>query len=417
MGALSSSDLAQVLKVYYPNGVPKDEIVRKCPTLALLPKDMEWAGSSTLIPIQWGAPQGASAAIANAIANKTGSKHAGFNVTTAEDFAVWGVTGKVIAQTRNDKGAFVRYLTTEMDAAMQSLRLSTYHSLFRNGGGAIGRISSVSNVATDTITLDNRYDCIYFSAGLTVQASATDGTSGSVLGGGAGKAVIVAVDAQAGTLKTTAAWNSLITAPITNTSYLFRDGDFGAKFVGFDGWVPPSAPTSASFYGVDRSVDTVKLGGVRLPSTSADKPLDETLIDLVREVSSAGGTPDLISLHDTQWTSLEKRLMGKVIYGEKTVDTGNGKFGIRTIVLKGPYGDVDVIGDTNAKIDTALCLQTDTWTMGSMGELWQMLDDDGMPFLREALADAVEGRLVSRPGLACKAPGWNGRALLSTSGL
>lgn len=415
MAGLSSSDLAQVLKIIYPKGVPLIEMYKKCPTLALMPKNTEWAGISTKFPLIWGAPQGASADLATAIANKSASKHAGFDVTCVDDYAVWGITGKAIAQSRNDQGAFVRYLKVEMDGAMETLKRSAHHSLFRNGGGALGQISATSTVASQTITLANKYDVVFFEVGQVLVSSATDGTTGSARTGGTGQTVS-AIDRTTGTITGTQDWNVAITGCLAG-DYLFRDGDFGLKMLGLDAWLPQNAPGATSFYGVNRSLDTVRLGGTRLPTTSADKPIDETLLDLLDEVDTNGGSTDVIVLHNKQWTSLEKRMLSKVIYSEKVVDIGTAKLGFRSIVLKGPSGDVNVIADRNTLIDTAFALQLDTWELGSMGEQFLMLDDDGLPFLRTSQSDEIEGRLVSRPGLACKAPGFNGRALLSTNGL
>lgn len=420
LGALNSSDLAQVLKTIYPKGVPLDEVPRKCPTLALLTKDTEWAGNGTLFPLIWGAPQGQSSDIVRAITNKSGSKNSGFLVTTTDDYAVWGLTGRVISQTRNDMGSFTRYLKAELDGSMNALKLSCMNALFRNGGGAIGQITAGSTVSSATITLTNRFDSMYFSPGMVLLSSATDGTSGAVRAGVSDGTIVgqkvLSVDPTTGTIVGTRHWDDAITG-CAASDYLFVDGSFGAKYKGFDAWIPSTAPGATSFFGVDRSVEPVKLGGVRLPSTSANKPIDETLIDLIDEVTYMGGTPDVVVLHNRQWTNLEKRLASKIMYGDKTADSAVAKLGLRSITLQGPSGPVDVISDPNAKIDTALALQLDTWTMGSMGELFRLLDDDGLPYLRMALADEIEGRLVSRPGLACKAPGFNGRATLSTNGL
>ena len=57
-------------------------------------------------------------------------------------------------------------------------------------------------------------------------------------------------------------------------------------------------------------------------------------------------------------------------------------------------------------------LSMDSWKLYSMGDLVRLLDDDGMPYLRQNLADGVEIRVVSRPQLGCSAPGHNGRFVI-----
>lgn len=414
MPALLSSDIASVLKELYPTGVPLEQVYKDCPTLALMPQSTKWGGKDVLFPILWGNPQGRSANITTAQTNKTGSKFAGFAVTTVDDYAVWGISGKAIAQSRDDNMAFVRHLKTEMDGAITQLKRSMHHSLFRNGGGALGQISAGSTIGSTTITLTNKWDVCFFEVGQVLKSSATDGTSGAVR---TGTVTITKLDRTAGTLTASGNWNAGITAVAVN-DFLFVDGDFGLKMPGFDAWIPAAAPGATLFYGVDRSSDVVRLGGSRLDAAStANKPIDEVIMDLLDEQCTQGGSPDVVIMHTRQFTNLEKRLQSRVQFGTREMEVGKVKFGVRTIVVNGPKGPVDVIADMNARIDTVLGLDLSTWELGSLGPLFGMLDDDDLPFLRVATADEIEGRLVSRPGLACKAPGFNCRATVSVSGL
>ena len=323
--------------------------------------------------------------------------------------------GRVIAETRKDSGSFVRHLKAEMDGSMRQLKRSLTHALPRNGGGALGRLAAASaGGASATITLANKYDSVFFEVGQVLKGSATDGTSGSVR---VGSATISAIDRAAGTLTTAGGnWATQITG-LTESDYLFVEGDFGVKLVGLDAWIPSSAPGATAFYGVARNADPTRLGGVRLASTSSSRPIDENAIDLLDAVTSEGGEPDVIFVHNRQFSNLEKRLSTRVQYGERSVDAGGVKLGFKTIQINGPKGVVDVVGSNTIQLDTMWALQLDTWQLGSMGELFQMLDDDGLPYLRMVDTDAIEGRLVSRPGLACLAPGFNGRCTLGTTGL
>lgn len=416
MAGLTHTDIASVIKTVYAGGkVPLEVMYKGSPEMALFPKNTEWAGDGTLFPLMWGNPQGRSAVIGTAITNKSASKWAGFKVTAVNDYAVWSVDGRVIAETRKDSGSFVRHLKAEMDGSMRQLKRSLTHALPRNGGGALGRLAAASaGGASATITLANKYDSVFFEVGQVLKGSATDGTSGSVR---AGSATISAIDRAAGTLTTAGGnWATQITG-LTESDYLFVEGDFGVKLVGLDAWIPASAPGATAFYGVTRSADPTRLGGVRLASTSSSRPIDENAIDLLDAVTSEGGEPDVIFVHNRQFSNLEKRLSTRVQYGERSVDAGGVKLGFKTIQINGPKGVVDVVGSNTIQLDTMWALQLDTWQLGSMGELFQMLDDDGLPYLRMVDTDAIEGRLVSRPGLACLAPGFNGRCTLGTTGL
>lgn len=411
MPALATSDIQQVIKELYPTGVPLEVMYKKTPGLALIPKDEGWSGELTKIPLMWGNPQGRSATLSTAIANKMASKWAGFDVTCVDDYAVWGITGKAIAQTRNDEGSFVRHMKAEMDGAMNQLKRSMVHALWRNGGGALGQIAS--GQATPTITLVNKWDVVFFEVGQVLNVSATDGTSGAIR---AGTVTVTAVDRTNGTVTASGNWTAGIAAAAAN-DFIFVNGDFGLKLVGMDAWIPASAPGATAFFGVARNADPVRLGGTRLTAAALNKPIDEIAMDLLDEVNTNGGSTDVILIHNRQWTNLEKRLHTRVQYGTREVEAGSVKIGFRTIKITGPGGDVDVIADSSVQPDTMWALQLDTWTLGSLGTLFDMLDDDKLPYLRVSTSDEIEGRLVSRPGLACKAPGWNGRATLPTVNL
>lgn len=411
MAGLSHSDISAVLKTIYAGGnVPLEVMYKGSPVLALMPKSEEWGGDGTLFPLMWGDPQGRSATIGTAISNKSPSKHAGFKVVAKNDYGVWGVDGRVIDETRNDSGAFMRHLKSETDGAMRQLKRSMTHALLRNGGGALGVVSSGS--AGATITLVNRYDIVFFEVGQVLVTSANDGTTGSAR---AGSTTVTAVDREAGTVTCGSTWVG--TSNCVDGDYLFVQGDFGLKIDGLESWIPSTAPGATAFYGVNRSVDPTRLGGVRLPSTSSSKPINENAMDLLDAIASEGGETDIIVVHNRQFTNLEKRLSTNVHYGERSVDVGSVKLGFKTIQISGPNGLVDVLGTNTCQIDTMWALQLNTWELGSMGKLFKMLDDDGLPFLRTSNTDEIEGRLVSRPGLACKAPGWNGRCTLGTTGL
>src|SRR5689334_276749 len=139
MAALDSTAVLGVLKEFYPDGqIPKEEVYTKAPLFAMMEKDEEASGEFYKAPLKFGNPQGRSATFSNAQGNQRPSKWAGFDVSYKDDYATAQITGKVIDQTRNDRGAFVRHFKNEMDGALQQLKRSAVHAVYRNGGGALG---------------------------------------------------------------------------------------------------------------------------------------------------------------------------------------------------------------------------------------------------------------------------------------
>ena len=394
-----SADLVAILKELYPTGFPKDVLYAKSPFLAMVAKSTDEAYGDTIkCPILWTDPQGTSAAFGTAQTNATGSKYSAFKLDTIDYYGVTQITGRAIDKSKNDRGSFVRGLKSQMDGIMRQVGRRLTHNVFRNSGGAIGVVGSIS---TNTITLSNVRDVRYFEVGQVIVMSATDGTSGSVR---AGSLTVSAVNRSTGVVTFTTNVTAGIAAAVAG-DYCFIQGDFGLMMSGLDAWIPSSAPGATAFFGVDRSVDPTRLGGQRADLSTL--PLDEAVQESLRVVTDEGGTPDVIVLSSNNWMNLAKLMGSKVVYSERS--DYEGILGFRSLKVMGPSGDVDIIADPDAQSNVMWTLSMDSWKLYSMGDLVRLLDDDGMPYLRQSGSDGVEIRVVSRPQLGCSAPGHNGR--------
>lgn len=404
MASLSASDIAAILKEVYPNGdLPRNVGYKNAPFLAILPKDTEAAyGELIKVPLRYGHPQGASAdfSTARTVSQATtygASKYAAFDVTTINYYGSAQVNGEAVDKSSRDRGSFVRGLVREVDGANYTMKRALGNYIFRNGGAALATASFSSAVAT----LGKASDVVWFEVGMQVCASATDGTSGSLRDSG-DFVTIIAVDRAAGTLTADANWSNI--SGITNGDYLFRRGDFGAVHKGIEAWVPRSAPSATTFFGVDRSVDS-RLGGVRADYSAT--PIVEGLMDAWELLAREGSSVDFAVMHTTDWVALSKALGSKVVYG--TMESyDDPQIGFKTISLAGPTGTCEILADANAPKTRLLMGQLDTWKLYSMGELVRTLSPEGLPYLRTVTADSLELQLVSRANLACDAPGWNG---------
>ncbi len=405
MASLTATDIADVLKELYPNGA-KDLNYRPSAFMEVIKTNTEAYGELIKVPLVYGRPQGRSAAFATAQSNQTAGKYEAFDVTLVSDYATASITGEAIDKSKKDKGSLVNALKAEMDGALSQLKRSAAHAIFRNGGGALGVISTGSTVGSAVITLSTIEDIVFFEIGQVLNVASTDGTSGAIR---SGTVTVSAIDRDAGTVTATGNWTAGVAAVATGDS-IFVNGDFGVKMKGLDAWVPATAPSSTAFFGVDRSVDTSRLGGVRYDG--AAQSIEEALLDGIERVVRNGGMPDLVVVHPRQFTNLSKALGSKAVYDKR--GSADGRFGFRTLKVDCAVGSIDIMADLNCQMAAAWVLQTDTWELYSIGDVPRMLDTDGLPYLRTASADAIELRCVYRAQLACKAPGFNGRTTLAT---
>ena len=392
---LETSSFEYSLKQLYTSDKVLDLTYKDNPAYALMPKMETFGGDNLPIPLVYGNPQGRSAVFSNALANQTDSKGIKFILERVKDYSIAQFSNEVMMASKGNSYAFLEAAKLQMDGAIQSLSNTHAVDMYRSGSGVRGRIAS--GQATDTITLSNPEDVVNFEVGMTLQLSTANG-GGSVK---SGTVVLVGVDRSAGTLTASAAWTTGIATAAAN-DYIFVQGDYDAKCSGFEAWVPQTAPGATAFFGVNRTADITRLGGLRKDISA--QPIEEGLIDGARTVAREGGNPDVCFMSFNRYAQLEKALGSKVQY----VDVmANANIGFRGLLIQGPKAPIKVIPDRNCPDDRAFMLQMDTWKIYSLGKLCQMVNGDGNSILRMSSEDAYQVRFASYFNIGCRAPGWN----------
>jgi hypothetical protein len=235
---------------------------------------------------------------------------------------------------------------------------------------------------------------------MVIVASANDGSSsGHALRGGSA-VTITAIDRDLGTL-TAADW-TVITS-FANDDYLFVQGDFKLALKGFGAWVPTTAPSSTAFFGVDRSVEVSRLGGLRY---SDSNPLVEKLQRAWASGARHGAKFDTGFMNPLDWADLEISLGDKCRYD--TVKDEDGVFGFEAIIQRTPKGKIAYLADASCPKGYAYHMQLNTWKLCSRGAAPRVIDGDGVgQFLRKNDADGIQGRFGYYAQLGCMAPGYN----------
>jgi hypothetical protein len=411
--ALDMTTFDAALKDYYTDDVVQNMVYKKNPLLALLPKMKEFYGRRLPIPIIYGNPQGRSATFTRAQTRGQleNSRVESFDLTRVKDYGIATIDNETMEASKNDAGAFLKAATTEIDGIINSLTRSLAIAQYKAGFGAIGTIAT-SSFGVTTLTLNQIEDITNFEVGQELDLATTEAGSTLKAYGSSGNGLIVTgVNRSLGTLSfafnVNDATNGIPT--IAQNDFIFIRGDrqnsatpARTKIAGLDAWLPYTSPTSASFFGVDRTVDVTRLGGQRLDGTAM--PIEEALITLAVLIAREGGAPDHCFLNYSKYADLEKALGSKVQY----VDLKVGEIGFRGIRVNGPNGEINIIPDQNCPLNRAYMLQLDTWQHCSLGEPVRVIDTDGLKMLRQAGADGVEVRYGYYANLGCSAPGWNG---------
>lgn len=404
MSYLDLTAMNAALKELYDGQVVENLVYADNPLLALVKKNTDFGGKYKPIPIITGVSQGRSSNFANAQTNQSSVQIESFLLTRASDYSIATLDNQTMLASRTDKMSFLEGSKLVIDGAIRSITLSLASAMFRSGTGSIGQISSIS---TGVITLSNRADVVQFEINQTIQANSTDGgTPRAALGyivavNRSGGTVTVASSGMGGSAATPSGW--------TANDFLLVQGDNNAKIKGLNAWLPATAPTTGdSFFGVDRSIDTVRLAGVRYDGSA--QSIEEALIDASSELAVNGGKASVGIMSFASYSALEKSLGAKVQY----VDMKSGEIGFRGIIVNGANSMIKVFPDRNCPPLTCFLLQMDTWCLESLGEAPQILRyGDGLEMLRVYNADAGEVRVGYYAQLRCNAPGWNARVTLS----
>lgn len=400
--------VTEALKEHYKPQRIKEMTYKNNPLLALMPKYEGFGGENMPIPLIVTGPQRRSATFLTGQTNDSTSSVKQFLLTRARDYSFASIEHEAIKASQGNADAFVRYATMEIDGAIHSLKRSLAVAMYRDGHGSIGTITVDPSTAS-AFTLNPIADVVNFEVGMSIVFAASN--AAALRPGGA--RTISAINRTTGVITVSAALHADLLVDGSGGDLVFQAGDYvGAadrlKVYGLEAWCPTAAPAATTFFGVDRTADTTRLGGNRYDGSAL--PIEEALIEGASLVAREGGAPDHVFMDFASYSNLEKALGSKAQY-DKT-KSADADIGFDALVVNGPRGRMKVIPDHNCQPNVAWMLQLDTWSMNSLGACPQILDADGNNMLRENGADAYEVRVGYYGNVACNAPGWNCRVTL-----
>lgn len=425
----NASNQVAALKELYPSDgdFMKDLVYAKNPLLALIPKNESpsgFAGKYIPVPVVYATGQGRSHTFANAQAQQTAVGDISFFVYRISDYQLVTITNELLEATANDAGAFVEQAKLNMDTGFRNISNNLAHDLYASGTGSRGQISSAGMTTSGSTTacswvLSNPAAIVNFEVNMLLVASATDGGVPS-----ASTVLITSINRATGAIGGTSsnAHSSDLSAEWAAAGYLTISGDVPAAGAsgtgsylavsGLAAWFPSSAPASNdSFWGVNRSVDSTRLAGIRFDGSG--ETIEEALIDGAALVAREGGMPDMCFMGFASYAALVKSLGAKVQYVEVKHDEVD--VGFTGITIHAAYGQITVVPDRNCPPQTAYLLSMDTLKLRSLGKAPHVLTYglEGLEGVRVGAADALEIRIGYYANLICSAPGWNAVVSLS----
>lgn len=394
MAVANLSTVPFIYKSVYSGKKPENLASRDRVFLSLLKKEGGFTGDDFKYAIQYGNNQGISTTFADALSGADTIKGKKFTLTRAVKYGIGAINEEAAAAAGDDKGSFVRLVTSQMDSTIDELGHQLAIALYGAGSGSIGKILTV---AGGVITLVQADDARNFSEGQVIQANPTEtGTLGNMR---AGTGVVSAVDEDAGTVTYTGTITS-----VAISDFLYSKGNYDGDIKGLAAWLPLTAPSSGeSFFGVDRSVAPQRLAGWRVTTTS--NSIQDNMKKLAAKIRRAGGRPKHAFMSPMNWNALQNDLETRV---DRT-EGGEAKFGFDSLVMATPAGMIRVYADPECPPDRGYILDMSTWFLKYLGDgIPHLINRDGLSMQRAASADQVEYRFRYWGQLGCLAPGHNG---------
>lgn len=398
------SSYVAMLKEWYTSKRVEWMVYQNAPTFAMMPKNPDVGGESYDVPLGYGDPQAGSTRFDVAQGNKTPTTTTKFQVVPKEEYSFAQIGRKVIKAAEKDRGAFLPAVKPNVDGAFRTCKRNLCIQIHGTGSGS--KALSASYAAT-VLTLTEPYDTVKFQVGERLQFDTADGGSAYPAGlvNSGGQARIVAINRQAGTLTladVTAGTLAALTAG--GGDYVFRAGDYDNVINGWRAWVPDAAPGATTFNGVNRSLDTDMLGGVRFNGSAL--LLSEAFTNGLTECVVIGdGEPDHVFAHPKQCAKLVDQLGAKVEWQEYKVTETIGFEGFK---IRYDGGTARVFPDRYCPITRSLGASLESWEFLSMGPCPEIFDaETDQEMLRESDIDGYEVRIGGYPEVSCNAPGHN----------
>lgn len=400
---LSAFDAA--LKQHYTSDRVEDMVYKDNPLLALIGKMEEFGGRNLPIPIIYGNPQGRSKTFSTAQTrgSATSSKIDDFVLTRTKDYSIATIDNETLEASKGDANAFMDAATTEIDGAINSLTRSLAINMYRTSAASIGQVYAepAETASTFTFIVKGIEDITNFEVQQQLVVwSAISGGSQRTCDGTQSTFVVSAINRITGEVTCVGTYSS--SGTIAANDYIFVNGDRGLGLSGLEDWVPASAPTSSAFFGVDRSVDVTRLGGLRLDASGL--PIEEALIEADALVSREGFAIDHYFMDHKQFGNLKKALGSKVQYVNLEVSP---RVSFTGVMVDGARGPIKVVADQNCPANRVFGIRLDMWKLYSLGKAVRVIDTDGLQMLRMASSDGVEVRYGFYGNVGCRAPGAN----------
>lgn len=401
MATLTISAISNFYKTLQPEGM-ESLVLPVSPFLGQIKKWTEFYGTVKQLAWLINRGSGVSYDFATAQANAGTPSYLRPNITRSRLYCVRQIDNEALEASQSNAGALRDLLVEQRDLAMQELKYRASSVILGNGSGAVGQISSGSNVGTATITLADITQIRNIAIGMVLNTF----TAGDAAVN-AGDCTVTGVNEETGTVTLAGNWNATSTG-VAAGDYLVPKGDYLTVPKGVFGWCPTTLPTVGggdSWFGVDRG-GSIAMAGCRYAPTSGTA--GEVLINALHLHDRLGGKHDAIFANPMDLGNLTKEFTNLQRINTNAIGSGGKQIAsvsYQAVVLNGPQGPVNVFSEPNVPRYQPLITRVSAWELWSLHEAFRLLDrgmtGGQLPIYN---ADGIELRFGGYWNLVTKVP-------------
>jgi hypothetical protein len=368
MAVISLSNIVEVFKILNPDGI-ESLVYEASPTLGMCKKWNGFYGESKRLDWMISGGGGARSTFATAQARAGVPVHFRPTITRKSLYAVRQLDRQSLLASKKNEGALVELVKHATMTAVDELKKRAGSLLMGNGTGAVGRISSGSNVATTAITLEDITQVVNFEEGGVYHTfTAGDGAAN------AGDVTLAAggINEDTGVLTATAAWSTASTGCVAG-DYIVPEDDYLNVPMGMFGWNPSTLITSGdSFFGINRS-NSVPMQGFRYAPGSGS--VDEIIMDAL---ARHRGEHDSLILNPVNWGALNAQSTNWQRINKNAIGS-DGKpianIAYQAIVVNGPRGAVNVYSDAYMPLNKGKLTKMSDWELWSLESPFDLMTE------------------------------------------
>lgn len=407
--ALNLSAASEILKVRYI-GTIREQLNNATVLLSKIGRqDQMVSGKSFTVPLHTGRNTSAGTGLADGGTLPTAGQQS-YQTTIVPNKYLYGriqVTGPTIAATRDNAGAFIEALNSEVDGLMRDFKRDMNRQLNGDGTGALAYLTASIDTAVGS-TVSSRVDDNLGNPFVHLPTSALavdvlDATTATTQG-------TFSVTLGAADSTSYAITSSSVTVAISGSAdadMLIRSGAMGLEMMGIQGVISAS--------NVHPSVDATGLQGLAVASHPYWKA----------QVVGSDASPTALAFDDMQ--QVIDQIASTTDYSEQDIQFLFSNYGVRrayyklciaerrhvnTMELDGGFKAVDFNGipwvvDAQCRREALFYIVPDTMKIFRTSD-FDWMDKDGSYLNRVANVDAYEAVLFHYGNLACLSRNGNG---------